>query len=182
MKHILPLLLAILIVSCSKSDQPANPDVVTVSDLLPRDNEISGWLRVTGAEGSWQATNTSELQQRIDGGFELFSNHGFVEGAMQTFTGRVNTETGVSCEVQIYDQNTAEQADAVFDDPNNVFTNPVMPSNPPSARAQIQKDIFSHTMKFTKGRYYVRMSIVSVDDKAPQVLEVFASNIATRIK
>lgn len=104
------------------------------------------------------------------------------ESAMQSFTGTVNTQSGVICEIQVYDQGSATDANAVFDDPNNVFASPITPSNPPSAKAQVRKDFFSWTMKFVKGRYYVLVNILTSEDKGQEVLEVFANNVAGKIK
>jgi len=179
---VLLFIIPALLLGCSKTDTPSNPDVVSIQDLLPRDNEISNWSRQGGTGASWVATNVSELQLQINGGFELFANHGFVEAAMQRYTGKVGTESNVEIEVQVYDQGSTTQADAVFDDPNNVFTNPIPPSNPPSAKAEIRKDIFSYTIKFTKAKYYCLITIFSSNDKAQEVLEVFAGNIASRIQ
>jgi hypothetical protein len=182
MKTRFPLVILIFgLLACSKENSPT-PGVVSIADLLPRENEISSWARKSGSDASWAATNTSELQQRIDGGFELFSNHGFVEAAMQQYMGTVNSQSNIDLEIQIYNQNSQQQADAVFDDPNNIFPNPITPINPPSTKAQIRKDIYSFTMKFTKAKYYVLVTIMSNDDKAQAVLEVFASNVASKIK
>ncbi|GEM_PF-704788 len=168
--------------ACDKSDSGTEPDIVTIADLMPRDNEISGWSQSGGSGGSWQAVNPSELQEQINGGSELYTNHGFVEAAMQSYTGKVNAQSGVVCEIQVYDQGTAENADEVFDDPNNVFASPIAPANPPATRAQIRKDLFSWTMKFVKDRYYVLISIITSEDKGQEVLEVFANNVAARIQ
>jgi hypothetical protein len=168
--------------SCNKSDSSSNTDIVTIADLMPRENEISGWARIGGGEGQWKATNASELQNQIDGGSELFTNNGFVEAAMQSFTGTVNSQSGVTCEIQVYDQGSETNANTVFDDPNNVFAGPLTPSNPPSAKAQIRKDLFSWTIKFTKSHYYVLISILTSEDKGQDVLEVFANNVAGKIK
>jgi hypothetical protein len=180
------LILAVLLftpfLGCDKSDSGSDPNIVSISDLLPRENEISGWARSAGSDGSWHATNPSELQEQINGGSELYTNHGFVEAAMQSFSGTVNTQSGVVCEIQIYDQGGESYAIAVFDDPNNVFASPVTPANPPSAKAQMRKDLFSWTMKFVKGRYYVLVNILTSEDKGQEVLEVFANNVAGKIK
>ncbi|MBE0642870.1 MAG: hypothetical protein IH600_02215 [Bacteroidetes bacterium] len=168
--------------ACDKSDSGSDPNIVSISDLLPRENEISGWARNAGSDGSWRATSASELQEQINGGSELYTNHGFIEAAMQNFSGTVNTQSGVVCEIQVYDQGSENDANAVFDDPNNIFASPVTPTNPPSSKAQIRKDLFSWTMKFVKGRYYVLVNILTSEDKGQEVLEVFANNVAGKIK
>ena len=183
-RRFLPLLLGALLCAlpaCDKSDSGSNPDIVSIVDLMPQQNEISGWGRAAGGDGSWLATNASELQDQINGGSELYTNHGFVEAAMQSYSGTVNTQSGVACEIQIYDQGADADAAAVFDDANNVFTNPITPSNPPSEKAQISKELFSYRMKFVKGRYYVLISILTSEDKGQEVLEVFATNVAGKI-
>jgi hypothetical protein len=173
--------ICLLLPSCSKDDNSDTPTVVTITDLLPKDNEISGWQRAAGSDASWHATNATELQVKIDGGFELYANHGFREAAMQQYTGTVNGAPNIAMDLQVYDQNSAAEADAVFDDPNNVFANPITPNNPPSAKAQITRNLTT-TMKFTKARYYVLISIMSSDDKAQDVLEMFAANVAAKIR
>ncbi len=176
------LLIIVLFVGCSKKDTPTQPTVVSIQDLLPRDKEISNWNRQSGSDAGWLATNSTQLQEKIDGGFELYSNHGFVEGTMQKFIGTVNNQPNIELEIQIYNQASSTNADGVFDDPNNIFANPMTPNNPPSAKAQITKDIFAYTMKYTKSKYYVRVAIISTDDKAQEVMEVFANNVASKIK
>lgn len=172
----------LLLIGCSKEDQPSQPQVVSTKDLLPQDKEISNWDKQSGTDASWLASNTTQLQEKINGGFELFANHGFVEAAMQKYSGIVNKVSNIEFEAQIYNQASATNADGVFDDPNNVFANPIAPINPPSAKAQITKEVFSYTMKFTKSKYYVRMTCFSADEKAQNVLEIFANNIASKIK
>ena len=182
LRIILPCFAILSIVAgCSKSDSPSNPDLVSIADLMPRDNEISGWSKKAGGDASWLATNPTELNQKINGGSELYINKGFVEAAMQTYSGSVNSQSNITCEIQIYDQSSADLANQVFDDPNNIYANPITPSNPPSAKSQIRKDLFSYTMKYTKQRYYVLITIYSADDKAQEVLEVFANNVAGKI-
>jgi len=182
MKLILPVLLllpAAVFVSCDKSDSTSDPAVVTIIDLLPRDNEISGWNRSARA---WAARNKEELQNEIDGGFEIFFNQGFVEGAMQSYTGSVNAHSVVDCYVEVYDQRDSQGSRGLFDDPEKAFSNPIAPARPPSADAQIQKDVFSYRMKFTKGKYYVTITVGSSDDKAQEVIEIFGNNIAAKIR
>lgn len=164
---------------CNKSESPSNNNVATISDLLPKDNEISGWPRATDA---WVARNKEDLQREINGGFEIFAKHGFIEGASQKYTGKVNAAPGIECIVEVYNQNSEKEAGDLFDDPDKVFSSPITPANPPSARAQIQKDVFSYQMKFTKGKYYVTIMVGSADDKAQEVIEVFANNIAGKIQ
>ena len=175
------LISGIFLSACSKDTSSNTNTVVSLADLFPKHNEISGWSLKGGSDAGWQAKNAAELQQAIDGGADLFTNHGFVEGAMQSYAGTVNTQADVELSIQLYDQQSAPDADAVFDDPNNTFANPIAPANPPSAKSQMRKDIFSHTMKFSKGKYYVLLTVMSADDKARDVLEVFAGNIAAKI-
>ncbi len=183
MKWILPgICIIALAAGCTKKDESTQPGVVNTADLLPKESEISSWSRQSGSDASWFAANTTQLSEKIDGGFELFANHGFVEAGMQKYAGTVNAQPNVELEAQIYHQGSEANAAGVYDDPNNAFANPIAPKNPPSARAQITKDIFSFTMKFAKSKYYARLIIFSADDKAQDVLEIFANNIAAKIK
>lgn len=183
MKYLLLVICAAaLAAGCAKKDEATQPGVVNTADLLPKESEISSWSRQSGSDAGWFASNTTQLSEKIDGGFELFANHGFVEAGMQKYSGTVNAQPNVELEVQIYQQGSEANANGVFDDPNNAFANPIAPKNPPSARAQITRDIFSFTMKFARSKYYARLIIFSADDKAQDVLEVFAGNIAAKIK
>ncbi|MBI5646364.1 MAG: hypothetical protein HY962_05480 [Ignavibacteriae bacterium] len=168
-----------VLAACDKSETPSNNTVVSITDLLPRDNEISGWARGSRA---WVARNKDDLQREIDGGFEIYTKNGFVEGALQNYTGTVNGQPGIECDVEVYDQHSAAEADALFDDPEKAFSSPITPTRPPSTKAQIQKDVFSYRMKFTKGKYFVAITIGSPDDKTQEVIEIFATNIAAKIK
>jgi hypothetical protein len=179
---ILSVFLLVFLTSCDKSDSVTDPDIITIADLMPRDNEISGWARIGGMDGQWKATNATELMDQINGGFELYTNNGFVEATMQSFSGTVNTQSGIVIEIQIYDQGNADNAVLVFDDPNNVFANAFKPMNPPSEKAETRKDLFSWTMKFSKSRYYVLISILTAEEKGQDVLEIFANNLAGKIR
>jgi hypothetical protein len=182
---ILIILFTLFQISCKKSSDPNDPDngkIVTVSDLLPKDNEISGWPLKACTCGKWTASNSSELQMAIDGGYELFAKNGFIEAAMQQYTGTVNAQKDITLEIQVYDQGKLENANNVFDDPNNIYPNPITPKNPPSTKSQIKKEFSSYTMKFTKTHYYITLSIQTNDDKAQDVIEIFAKNISDKIK
>ncbi len=88
--------------------------------LLPPDGACD-WAR----DGVPQSAYTiEELAQIIDGGAFLFEQHGFVAAVFENYTGEIEGEPAAAT-VSIYNQGTAANAEALFNDPNSGSGDPL---------------------------------------------------------
>ena len=175
-RKIVILLIAIVCVAACSKKEATSPEVVTITDLLPRDNEISGWTR-TG--NSWWATSSSGLNQFINGEEPDYTRHGFVEGAMQTYEGTV-LGNPATVEVRVFDQQSAENASALFTELAARLVNPINWTGA-GEDARIERFAISQKIIFWKSKYFVSLTIDSGLDEALDVLRTFANNVDTKI-
>ncbi len=98
----------------------ACPDIDPLN-ALPVDEACTGWARDGAAE---TATNLAELQAIINGGAQLFIDYGFIAGAFQDYAGDVEG-TPTTLELQIYNQGTVENAEALYNDAESGTGDPV---------------------------------------------------------
>ena len=78
-------------------------------ELLPRDNDISGWMR------DWtfvEATNYASLYDLIDGAAQIFIDNGFVSAVFQNYT----DGSGLQLELRIYEMDSEENAQRIYDE------------------------------------------------------------------
>lgn len=99
-----PLIL-ILLMQCRLSDNPGAASDPT--DLLPADNDISGFLRKGGAA---VMTDQQSIYNAIDGQAEVYIDYGFAEGVKQLYSNGT-----VDIDVQIFNQGSEENALGLFD-------------------------------------------------------------------
>ena len=163
-------------IACSKKES-TNTEVVSVADILPRDNEISGWLR-TG--DSWIASSSGELNQYINGEEPDYTRHGFVEGAMEKYEGTV-LGNPVTVEVRIFDQASADNASTLFAELITRLVNPIDWSSGAGEEAKIERFAISQKILLWKSKYFVSLTIDSGLDEALNVLQTFANNVDTKI-
>jgi hypothetical protein len=175
-KIVLFFIIIVCAIACSKKET-TSPEVVTITDLLPRDNEISGWTR-TG--NSWWATSSSGLNQFINGEEPDYTRHGFVEGAMQAYEGSV-LGTPATVEVRVFDQQSGDNASALFDELAVRLVNPIDWSSGAGEDAKIERFPLSQRIIFWNSKYFVSMTIDSGLDEALDVLRTFANNVDTKI-
>jgi hypothetical protein len=178
------LLLIIVIVTffinsgCSKKNS-TEPEPVTVSDLLPKNNEISGWQR--GGD-SWNANSSSELNNYINGEEPLYTRHGFVEASMQKYEGTVPGVSGnVTVELRIFDQAKTENAAALLNEIVLQLINPIDWSEGAGQAAKIERFAITQKIIFYRSEYFVSLTITSGLDEALEVLKTFANNVDAKI-
>ena len=89
--------------------------------LLPIDEACPGWVR----DGEAQTAYTiEELTDIIDGGAYLYEQYGFVAAAFQNYAGEIAGEP-VSMTLSVFNQGTAENAEALYNDPGSGSGDPV---------------------------------------------------------
>ncbi len=165
--------LALLAIAC----EPAGPTKKDVVDLVPTDNEISGWAR----SGTMSvAENAAQLYDLIDGEGEDYINNGFVKCAFQTFSGTVGGNA-VELELRVFDMGDSTNARAVY---GVVGTGSETPwaDNPPGAQARIDESLlFAWRVDFRAGEFYVSASILDKTQAALDIAKLFCLNVAQAI-
>ena len=174
------ILFAMLITSgffaCSKKNT-TNPEPVTIADLLPKNNEISGWIQ---SGDSWTATSSGELNTYINGAEPMYTRNGFVEGTMQQYEGSI-LGVGATVEVSIFDQSTGGNAKNLFDELVVLLVNPIDWIGGVGEEVKIERLQLAQKIVFRKSKYLVTLIISSGLDEALEVLKTFANNVDTKM-
>jgi len=105
-KNYVILGLLVCLVMCTETEQK---DAV---DLVPGDNEISGWTRTGSVD---IAENETQLLALINGEGQVFIDNGFVKFVRQRYQGTVSGNQR-ELELRIIDMNDAENAETVYDE------------------------------------------------------------------
>lgn len=175
---LIPILL-ILFLACTDEDGPQITDVI---DLVPVDNEISGWVR----DGDMDvAENETQLYDLINGEGVVYVDNGFVKSAFQDYQGEV-TGNLRSIRLRIFDMGDTTNARAVYHD-SRIETGAETPwteTGHAGAEARIDETLlFDYRIDFWEDRFYVE--IVIFDEKTPQGLNIaklFALNVSQAIR
>jgi hypothetical protein len=176
----LSVMAVMLIFSWSCTKDPGNNTTLTIEDMLVKNNEITGWV-YSGA--GWIANNGSELTQQIDGGAELYIKYGFTEAASQLYQGTINE---ISCEIglTVYNLGTADNAVALFEDPDLGLTSALVWSdNPAGVSAKyIRYSGVSQVLCFYRGCYLVYLTMSFDTEESLNILKQFAYNVDEKVK
>lgn len=167
-----------ILYSCSKKTSSEPPEHQTPLDLLPVDNEISGWTRDGPPE---TAEDSQELWDMIDGEGQVYLDYGFVECARQVYDGNVQ---GLPAEIRhlyVFDQGSAENAKAVYDDERS-GTGTAWTDDPAGTEARIDESaLFAYSIHFWEESFFVKLTIDQKTEEALDVLKLFARNVSSKI-
>ncbi len=168
------LCLCLGLVFCGCNQGPAAKDVV---DLIPLDNDISGWTRT----GPMQIAETGQqLYDMIDGEAQPYVDNGFVKCAFQKYSGTVGSNQ-VELEVRVFDMADTANARKVYEAVTTGSEVPWTKDNP-GAAARIEQSLFSYKVDFWGDRFYVWVTIQDATDPGLAVAKFFAGNIWAAIK
>ena len=143
---------------------------LTPVDLLPDDNDISGWL----ALGAYDEANDSDvLYDIINGGAEIYIDEGFVSAVFQVYRGDIGI-----VRLSIYDQGSEVNALATYD---RVSAGIDMPWDEAGTEARIVSALAAYTVEFWQLNFFVRVVIEEGTDEALNVAKLFASHISEQI-
>jgi hypothetical protein len=172
------LLLAVGSFHCKKDTSKSA--AMSIEDMLVKNNEITGWA-YSGA--GWVASSGSELTHYIDGGSEFFIKHGFIEASNQDYTGNVNN-INAQLTVRILNQGTADNAIALFEDPDLQLSSALVWSdNPAGTEARyIRNAGFSQVMYFYRSKYVIMIDIDTDSEESLSIIKQFAYNVDAKIK
>jgi len=169
------ILMLALPVSCSK-DKGINSEDKDPMDLLPKAGDISGWTP-QGAPEEWVG---DDLYQPIDGAAEIYIRYGFEEAAFQDYQGSGSwSSTNVS--VQVFQQESAAQAQALYEDPGSGTGTPWTGSDAAGIHARSEQFSLSCTVEFYESKFFVHIDIASGEDQALEVAKLFARSVSDKI-
>jgi len=152
---------------------PRNP-----VELLPSDNEVSGWSR----SGTMQiAENSTQLFALIDGPGQIFVDHGFVKCAFQNYSGSVGGNP-VILDLRIFDVDDTTNARAVY---GAIAAGTETPWSGSHAGVEARIDdspLTAYNLDFWDGRFYVWLTIADKANAALDVAKLFAMNVSQAIQ
>ena len=174
MKRLLAIGFIFLLLFCSKTETPEPKDVV---DLLPIDNEISGWNRSSAMK---VAENETQLFDLINGEGQVYIDNGFVKCAFQNYVGELSG-TMVDLELRIFDMGDTTNAKKVFD-AVGVGTETPWTDDFPGVEARIEEGFISaYKIDFWQDKFYVWITIQDKTEPGLSIAKVFAFNISDEI-
>lgn len=169
-------LLMLLLLFCTEE---TGPTVIDVVDLIPRDNEISGWARNGTME---TAENETQLWGLINGDGVVFLDNGFVKCAFQEFAGDVqgNPKT---VDVRAFDMGDTVNAYAVYHDSRLETGSEIPWADPDHAGVEARYEIYVgyYLIEFWHDRFYVDITINDATTEAQNVAKFFALNVSEAI-
>lgn len=169
-------LVVLLIAGCGDDKkETTEPPIRHPQDFLPQ--SVSG-LAKDGAVRV--ATTATELQEIVDGGYQVYTSHGFRELAEQNYTGTVGG-TQTSLLARLFDQETEANATALHAD-ENINTGGCSPSGGIGDDARYCPSFISQSIQFRRGQYWVQLAISDVSPDGRTVLELFAQHIDSEIQ
>ncbi len=160
-----------MFVFCTK-EQEKTLDVV---DLIPQDNEISGWTRSSAMQ---LAENETQLYSLIDGEADGYVTRGFVKCAFQSY---LDAQGLIELRLRIFDQGDSVNAKSVYDFKATGSETPWTDNNAGS-EARYKVEGFSYTLEFWSERFYVYINIADNTQAGLDVAKLFALNVSEAIK
>jgi hypothetical protein len=176
-KFLLIQFILVLFLVCTDEEGPTLIDAV---DLVPTDNEISGWVR----DGDMEiAQNETELFAIINGEGADYVDHDFVKFVRQFFQGNISANP-VNLELRIADMGDTSNAKGVYDAVEYYFNNPISWTAGTEARYELIPGfpIASWRLDFWEDRFFMRIEIYDGTDPALNIAQLFAMNISQAIQ
>ncbi len=138
----------------------------TPSDLLPGENEITGWTFVSDSCNSGLANDCTSLYDAIDGGADVYVDRGFVSGAYKGYT------DGVHCIcVEVFDQGTYENALSVYQYYGEFGG--YEPISDIGDSAHIDKSLmYEYVIELVNGKFFIRLDCLKDDIYKPIMLNM----------
>lgn len=178
MKILLILSLPLLFCLCTEAEE-TEIEPKDVVELIPVDNEISGWNQ----SGPLQvAENETQLETYIDGEAQIYVDNGFVKFARQYYQGDISGSTK-QLELRIFDMGDTVNAKAVYDDVGTGYETPWTEPGHAGTEARIDETLlFDYKIDFWSDKFYVWITLY--EEKTPaglNIAQLFALNISTAI-
>jgi hypothetical protein len=162
---------------CKKNDDN-NPPVKDVIDLLPVDNEISGWTKSSALQ---IAENATQLFDLIDGEGQPYVDDGFVKYAIQKYSGDISG-TPVTLKLRIADMVDTANACKIYNDVAT-GTEVAWTDQAPGVEARIDAvPGYYYRIDFWDDKFHVWVEINDGTDPSLNIAKLFALNISQAIR
>ena len=166
--------IAILITmsGCKKESEEGKKTALTPVNLLPGDNDISGWTRVDTYD---EANDYDSLYALIDGAGELFIENGFVSAAFQQYT-----SSALKVHLRIYNQGSEANARKTYDE---LYIGVGIPWAGAGTAARIDETgLASYMVEFWQRNFFVQFIIEEKTNEALNIVKLFASHVSSQIE
>jgi Family of unknown function (DUF6599) len=174
MRTSLLIALALLFVACQNT--PDTPQPKDAIELIPADNEISGW---TAAGPLQVCASAAELLALIDGEGQTYIDNGFVKSAFKSYSGTISGP--VTLDLRVFDMGDTTHARMVYAAVASGQETPWTGDNPGN-EARIESQMFSHKVEFWDDKFFFWTSIADPTDPALEVARLFARNVGAAIR
>ena len=168
----------LMIAGCSEqSEDDDRVSILIPADLLPDDEDISGW----GGVGAYEEANDYDgLFNIINGGAEDFIDEGFVSAAFQIYENCFGEVCSLALvHLRIYDQGSSENAVTVYD---KVATGIGIPWDGAGINARIDESaIAAYTIEFWQENFFVQIVIEEKTEDSLNIAKLFASHVSNQI-
>ena len=167
-------LLFVIVLICACGEKTETPEERrSLVELLPRDGDISGWVR----DGTFsEATNYASLYDLIDGAGQKFIDNGFVSSVFQTY----KDESGLQLELRIYEMNSKENARKVYDELAPASTIPWI-DIVDTGRID-NSALAAYIIEFQYDTIFVQAIISEKSDRSLEIVKLFASHVIDLVK
>ena len=177
MKTIMQIFLALILIipmGCSSKKSTDNNDILSIEDLLVKNNEITGW---SYSGESWTANSISELTTYINGMAEIYQRHGFEEGTFQSYEGTIDNGTR-TLGLAIYDMGNGSNASDTYEDPDIGLSGATTWTNGAGEAAHyVRYSGLSQVLAFYRGPYFIYLSMNYDTEESLDILKQFALNV-----
>ncbi len=168
--YIAIIAISFFFISCGEENGNTVEKDKTPIELLPRDNDISGWMR----EGMpTEATNDNELYNVINGGAQQYIDNGFISAAFQDY----RHVAGLLLKLSIYELANEADANALYDE---LATGATRPLEGVTKGRIDESSLTEYKVEFQKGKFFVQI-VVDKSGDALEIAKLFASHIANEI-
>jgi hypothetical protein len=169
---------ALLVAHKADSTAPAPTEPKDAVDLVPSDNEISGWARL----GAMQVAETpTQLEAIIDGEAVPYENNHFIKAVFQNYSGDVGG-TAVELDLRIFDMGDTTNARNVYAEIAAGTEVPWSGDNPGVEARTDESFLFAYRVEFRSDRFYFRADIMDKSTAAQDIAKLFARNVDAAIK
>jgi hypothetical protein len=175
----LPLLFIVLIGFYCSKDSTKTDEIITIEDLLVKNNEISGWNY--GGQ-RWVANNISELTTYINGLAEVYQRYGFFDAANQSYEGKIDNQNR-QLQLTVYRLQNEENAWGAYEDPDLGLGSALEWENGAGTEAKyVRYGGLSQVLAFFRGAYLVSLQMNYDTEESLSILKQFALNVDQKIK
>jgi len=164
-----------LTIGCGEKEIYVTP--IHVLDLLPDDNEISGWVKTEYAR---YAETADQLTSIINGEAVPYINNGFQAAVFQKYEGLISNMI-IPLDIRIFDMGDSINAKNVYDDVETAGDSTWIGNNP-GREARINVSfLFSYQVDFWMDKFFVRTIIEDKSSEGVGIAQEFAFNISDAI-